>query len=170
MIGRRTFLSGIGGLALSLAAAWSALAQSYPNRPVQMIVPWAAGGGTDTVARIPIEALALAQAGRVKVLAVMDTKRLSSYPDVPTLKEATGLDWTFVNWFAFVLPKGIPDDVRTKLIEAAARAHARPEVQEALKARGITPVWETPEEFRAFATKFANTTAELLTDLGLAKN
>src|SRR5690606_34102235 len=52
MIERRTILTGLGGLALSLAVAGSALAQSYPNRPVQMIVPWAAGGGTDTVARI----------------------------------------------------------------------------------------------------------------------
>lgn len=327
MISRRTSLAGAAGLALSVLVASPVLAQSFPDRPVQMIVPWAAGGGTDTVARIlaaglekelgqpvnvvnrtggngmtghsaiatatpdgytigiatseiasyktlglgditpdsfdlisrittipagitvkadgpyksaqdvldalkaakkgelsasgtgtggawhlavaglnkalglpadhvkyvpsqggapalnelaagglsflavsPIEAQALAEAGRVKVLAVMDTQRLSSFPDAPTLKEATGLDWTFVNWFSFVLPKGVPDDVRAKLIDAAAKAHASPEVQEALKARGITPVWESPEEFRAFATNFANTAAELLTDLGLAKN
>src|SRR5690606_40673937 len=52
MIARRAVLTGVGGLALSLAVAGSAFAQSYPNRPVQMTVPWAAGGGTDTVARI----------------------------------------------------------------------------------------------------------------------
>lgn len=128
-----------------------------------------AAGGLTFLAVSPIEAKALSDGGKVKVLAVMDTKRLSSYPDVPTLKEATGLDWTFVNWFSFVLPKGVPADVRAKLIDAAAKAHARPEVQEALKNRGITPVWETPEEFKAFATKFSTTAAELLTDLGLAK-
>lgn len=326
MIARRTILGGLGGLALALLVTPAALAQSYPNRPVQMIVPWAAGGGSDTVARMiaaglenelgqpvnvvnrtggngmtghsaiatatpdgytiglatseiasykalglgditpesfdlisrvttipagitvkadgpyktaqdvidalkaakkdelsasgtgtggawhlavaglnkalglpadhvkyvpsqggapalnelaagglsfltvsPIEAKALADGGRVKVLAVMDAKRLSSYPDVPTLKEATGLDWTFVNWFSLVLPKGVPADIRAKLIDAAAKAHARPDVQDALKARGITPVWESPEEFKAFAMNFSKMATELLTDLGLAK-
>jgi putative tricarboxylic transport membrane protein len=37
--------------ALLLAAPLAALAQ-YPNRPVQLIVPWGAGGGTDATARI----------------------------------------------------------------------------------------------------------------------
>jgi len=42
----RTFLT-----ALLVAAATTANAQ-YPNRPVQLIVPWGAGGGTDATARI----------------------------------------------------------------------------------------------------------------------
>ena len=37
--------------ALLVAAATTAQAQ-YPNRPVQLIVPWGAGGGTDATARI----------------------------------------------------------------------------------------------------------------------
>src|SRR6476660_2833235 len=37
--------------ALLAAAATTAQAQ-YPNRPVQLIVPWGAGGGTDATARI----------------------------------------------------------------------------------------------------------------------
>ena len=37
-------------LALALAAPYAA-AQSYPAKPVRVIVPYAAGGGTDTVAR-----------------------------------------------------------------------------------------------------------------------
>ena len=35
------------------AAAWlPALAQNYPARPITLIVPWGAGGGTDATARI----------------------------------------------------------------------------------------------------------------------
>lgn len=38
--------------AIGLAAALPAAAQTYPNRPIQLIVPWGAGGGTDATARI----------------------------------------------------------------------------------------------------------------------
>jgi tripartite-type tricarboxylate transporter receptor subunit TctC len=39
-------------LALALLLASSATLAQYPNRPVQLIVPWGAGGGTDATARI----------------------------------------------------------------------------------------------------------------------
>ena len=39
------------GLALA-ASATGALAQAYPDRPITLIVPWGAGGGTDAVARM----------------------------------------------------------------------------------------------------------------------
>lgn len=38
-------------LALSLGLG-GAFAQTYPDRPITMIVPWGAGGGTDAVARM----------------------------------------------------------------------------------------------------------------------
>ena len=39
------------GLAMLLSAAGIACAQEYPNRTVRLIVPYAAGGGTDAMAR-----------------------------------------------------------------------------------------------------------------------
>ncbi len=41
----------------ALAAATSAMAQNYPTRPVTMLVPYAAGGPTDTVARVVAQAM-----------------------------------------------------------------------------------------------------------------
>ncbi len=47
MISRRTF-----GAGLVLLAGGAAQAQSYPVRPIKWVVPWAAGGSTDVLARI----------------------------------------------------------------------------------------------------------------------
>jgi len=52
---RRSFAihvaAALGGLAI-FAAAGPAAAQGYPARPITLIVPWSAGGGTDATARI----------------------------------------------------------------------------------------------------------------------
>lgn len=41
----------------SIAAAPAAFAQSYPTRPIQFVIPFAAGGGSDVMARIIAEPL-----------------------------------------------------------------------------------------------------------------
>jgi len=52
---RRSFVAGLSGALAGvalLAASLPAAAQSYPARPITLIVPWGAGGGTDATARI----------------------------------------------------------------------------------------------------------------------
>jgi len=53
---QRCFTAALAGAALLLAAG-PALAQDWPQRPVRVIVPFAAGGNTDTIARIVTERL-----------------------------------------------------------------------------------------------------------------
>ena len=50
---RRTVLAMLG--ATALPAAWSQ-AGDYPNRPIELVVPFGAGGGTDVLARAYAEA------------------------------------------------------------------------------------------------------------------
>ncbi len=125
-------------------------------------------GGITMFTGSPVEARALADAGEVKVLAIMADERSPAYPDVPTLKES-GIDWSMSNWFSLCAPAGLPEDVKAKITEAAKKAHATAQVQDALAQRGITPVFDGPEAFSDFATSFSAEAKTLLTELGIAQ-
>jgi tripartite-type tricarboxylate transporter receptor subunit TctC len=55
MIDKRTLLTAVMAVGCSLSAAVPAMSQTYPTRPITMVLPFAAGGPTDTLARIIAE-------------------------------------------------------------------------------------------------------------------
>jgi tripartite-type tricarboxylate transporter receptor subunit TctC len=54
-LARRKFLRLAAGAAALPAVSRVARAQAYPTRPMTMVVPYSAGGPTDTIARIMAE-------------------------------------------------------------------------------------------------------------------
>lgn len=58
-ISRRTLIAGVtAGALLPLSSLTQAQSTAYPNRPVKIIMPWAAGGGGDVLVRAMTSALA----------------------------------------------------------------------------------------------------------------
>jgi tripartite-type tricarboxylate transporter receptor subunit TctC len=54
---RRQFLHLAAGAAVLPAASRNTWAQAYPSRPITIIVPYAAGGATDTIGRVMAEGM-----------------------------------------------------------------------------------------------------------------
>ncbi|KQX29415.1 tripartite tricarboxylate transporter substrate-binding protein [Variovorax sp. Root434] len=92
--------------------------------------------GTDALA----SQLELHRSGKLRILGVAGTKRLSWLPDVPTIKEAgyDAFDRANAAYAAFV-PAGTPKDVVAKLESAFLAAIRNPRVRGQLDHMGLEP-------------------------------
>jgi putative tricarboxylic transport membrane protein len=104
-------------------------------------------GGVDIVPCSVVEAAALLSAGKVRSLAVMDTQKLDAFPNIPTLKEAAGVDWQTSAWRGIAAPKGLPEDITAKLVAAMDKAYKSQEFIDFMKGRGFGMVWRPGPEF-----------------------
>lgn len=64
---RRTFLGGAGMATLSITMPGIATAQSYPARPITVVIMYAAGGGTDVLIRKLADEMAAARGWTVSI-------------------------------------------------------------------------------------------------------
>lgn len=126
-------------------------------------------GGIDLSTVSIVESKSLLDAGEVRALAVMHPERLDAFPDVPTLNEALGTDWSMSTWFAVVGPAGLPDDLTQTLIDAARTVHESQAFQDFAKERGYVAVWEEGDEFQGFMQAFADDKGALIEKLGIAQ-
>ena len=96
------------------------------------------------------------KAGKLKALAITSAKRSPLLPDVPTMEESGIKGVTVYSWQAFAAPKGLPDDIKTKLHGALVAALNDPSVKNKLVDLGFEIVANSPQEFTKFqATEFA---------------
>jgi tripartite-type tricarboxylate transporter receptor subunit TctC len=111
-----------------------------------------AGGVEIAPCSLP-EARSLIDAGKVKSLAVMADARAALYPNVPTLKEATGSSWTMAAWRGIAAPKGIPPEARDKLVAAIKKIVAGKEYSDFMAKQGYGVIYAAPEDFAKFMAK-----------------
>jgi tripartite-type tricarboxylate transporter receptor subunit TctC len=74
--------------------------------------------------------------GKLRALAVLVPNRSPQLPDVPTAAELGYRDFDISGWHAMFAPKGVPEEVITKLNAAANRFLAKPEFRAKLAALG----------------------------------
>ncbi|TRW98892.1 tripartite tricarboxylate transporter substrate binding protein [Paracoccus sp. M683] len=126
-------------------------------------------GGVNLVPSSLAEGRALIEAGRVKPLASMSNERQALFPDVPTLKEATGSDWTLSVWRTIAAPKGMPEDARAKLNAAIEAAYNSETYQNFMNERGFGLRWAGPEEATQIVAEDDANLGAVMKEAGLAK-
>ena len=110
-------------------------------------------GGVDICPVSLPEARSLVDAGKVKVLAVMADKPAALYPNVPTLKTATGSNWQMAAWRGIAAPKNIPADVRERLAAAIGKIAQSKEYNDFMAQRGFGVIYAGPDEFAKMMAK-----------------
>ena len=82
--------------------------------------------------------------GKLKGLAVMDTRRHARLPDIPTVAEAGFPIQPVVPWFALHVPAATPQPIIDRLNREIGQALSDPQVRERLQKAGATPASPMP--------------------------
>jgi tripartite-type tricarboxylate transporter receptor subunit TctC len=128
-----------------------------------------AAGGLDFTTNSVVEARAMLDAGRARSLAVMAGERLSAFPNIPTLKEAMGVDYQTGAWRGIAGPLDLPAEVKTTMDAALGKVFKGKEYQDFLNARGFGLVYADAAGFGEHLAKADASLGDAMKAAGLAK-
>jgi tripartite-type tricarboxylate transporter receptor subunit TctC len=140
------------------------------------IVPYKSGGDSvsgvlknevSATSEASIVVVPQIKAGLLKGIATTYTKRISSYPSIPTTAEQGYASVQIGHWAGLYAPRGTPDDIVEKMNAALQEALKTPEVAEKLTRTGIEPAPGVVADFVAFTKKERQRLSELAA--GIAK-
>lgn len=129
-----------------------------------------AAGGVDIVTCSIPEARAMLDANRARALAIMAPSRNPVFPNVPTLNETLGINYSSGAWRGIAGPPNLPQPVRDVLVPALDRVYKSSEFQDFMKARGFGTVWGGPSDFAAFMERANAGMGEAMRAAGLARS
>lgn len=105
------------------------------------------GGNVNTMISNPTSIVPHVKAGKLKALAVMGGTRVDVLQDVPTAVEMGYKEFgNVIEWYGMVAPAATQRSIVNQLNAALVRVLNLPEVQERIRALGMTPSPSTPEE------------------------
>lgn len=97
----------------------------------------------------PLPAVPHVKAGRLRLLASTDAKRIASMPDVPTIAESGVPGFSTNGWNGMLVPAGTPEATVHAINEAVAAIIKSPYGSERILAGGAEPAGSTPEQLSA---------------------
>ena len=109
------------------------------------------------------------KAGKMRVLGVSATERMSVLPEVKTYKEQ-GYDLSPVHWRGFMGPGGLPKDLVKEIRGIMDKVVADPEFKTYMKNAGAQyGLMKDPETFQAYCADEVKANYELMKKLGILK-
>jgi tripartite-type tricarboxylate transporter receptor subunit TctC len=119
-----------------------------PYKGVTQAMTAMIGGEVDEVVMPVATALTQIRAGKVRPLAVLTEKRITTLPDVPTGIEAGVAGFTMPLWYGMFAPAATPKDIVARLNREFVTALGAADIRDKLAALGVDPWPGTPDELR----------------------
>lgn len=106
------------------------------------------------------------QSGKLKILAVTNTKRAAVLPNVPTIGE-TLPGYEFNNWYGLMAPAAMPRAIVDRLNMEVTRVLAQPEIRDKFLTLGADALPSTPERFAAVIRADAEKSGRIIKAAGV---
>ncbi len=121
-----------------------------PYKSATIALVGAMSGEVDMVVVAASSAASYVKAGKMRALAVLDTKRVGAMPRVPTSAEAGMPQLVAVNWYILLAPAGTPRAIIERLNAESVKVMMMPDTRERLAALGGEPDSATPAQTAEF--------------------
>jgi len=95
----------------------------------------------------PSTARAQTQGGKMKVLGIAGTRRVSAMPQIPTFAEQGFQGFDLDSWIGVYAPARLPPQIQDAWVTALREITAMPDVQARLTGYGFEPLGNTPTQF-----------------------
>ncbi len=113
---------------------------------------------------------AMIDAGRARSLAVMAPERNPQFPNVPTLKEELGIDYTLAAWRGVAGPRNMPANVVARYVPLLEKIWNSDDFKTFMNARGFGMTWRDPAGFAAYMAEDDRKMGEVMKAVGLARS
>jgi tripartite-type tricarboxylate transporter receptor subunit TctC len=106
----------------------------------------------------------------LRLLGVSSAQRLPQIPSVPTMIESGFPGFTMLNWTGLMAPAATPKEIVKRLAQEVSRFARDPDIAARLRAGGLDPLGNTPDEFAAMIAADIPLWAEAVKVAGLHQN
>ena len=121
------------------------------------------------IAVMSVQLQQLAQAGKVRLLAVTTETRLSGAPEIPTAVESGMPGIRYEGWFGLFAPKHTDDAIINRIAQATRLAMAEPPLLASYRAQGMEPDNDSsPDKFQRIVEATSASLAPLIKSIGLS--
>ena len=148
-----------------LKAATSSFMLHVPYSGAAPAVMGLLAGQIEALSTGPASVVQQIKAGKLRALAHWGDGRLSSLPDVPSLKEL-GVPIAYAQWSGLFVPSNTPAPVVEKLRQAAKFAVQDARANQALAAAGTSFMFQDSPEFERYVSGDAKEMAKLVLRIG----
>ncbi|HRO59671.1 MAG TPA: tripartite tricarboxylate transporter substrate binding protein [Burkholderiaceae bacterium] len=141
--------------------------QHVPFRGTALLVTELLAGRIDVTLDNALPYLQHIEAGKLRPLAMISSKRLDLLPEVPTLAELGVEDFDIESWAALWAPKGIEPAIAARIGAAFTRALEDPETSAALAKLAARPYPADPGATGAYRTTMTRKYTEVIETAGI---